>query len=179
MAADDFKTKSELIEQLLKVVDKQATGYFTVLTENRRSVLLRFSHGQLTRLHSRSNEPGEAIQILADADLVKFSFATAPEDDHGEFMPAQSFIDLIAPGGVDQTEVDNTASGGDVTRAIMLELAIEYVGMVAEMIVDEAFEESDDIAGAINFIAEAIPSSSQARAFRDAAKQRFTDIGVL
>ena len=60
----------------------------------------------------------------------------------------------------------------------MLEIATEYMGVVAEMIVDEAFESSNDVARAIEYIAGSIPDADQSRAFREAAREHFSSIDI-
>jgi hypothetical protein len=180
-----FVPKAKLFEQLTDIIDRQETGLLTILTENNRSIFLRFSQGKLTRLHCRSGEAGEAIQMLAESAMVKYTYATAPEDSEPEFMPAGSFLQLIDPGG-DAGSTNQTAplvsSGnmalGDPVKARMLEIATEYMGVVAEMIVDEAFEGNSDVGKAIDYIGNAIPDANQSRAFRKAALEHFSSIDI-
>jgi hypothetical protein len=92
-----FVPKAKLFEQLTQIIDQRETGLLTILTESNRSIFLRFSQGKLTRLHCRSGEAGEAIQMLAESAMVKYTYATAPQDSEPEFMPADSFLQLIDP----------------------------------------------------------------------------------
>jgi hypothetical protein len=183
MAQSQFVPKVKLFEQLREIVRQRETGFLTILTDSNRSVLLRFSQGKLTRLHCRSKEAGEAIQVLAESLLVKYTYASAPEDDEPELMPAESFLQLIDPGGGGGSARRGNAAFssastliGDPIKAQMLEIATDYMGVVAEMIVDEAFESSNDVDKAIDYIAKAIPDSKQAEAFRKAALEHFSSI---
>jgi hypothetical protein len=184
MASSQFVPKVKLFQQLGEIVRNQETGFLTILTDSNRSVLLRFSHGRLTRLHCRSKEAGEAIQVLAESSMVKFTYATAPEDDEPELMPAESFLQLIDPGGGGSSDAvtpivtSGSFSGGDPVKVQMLEIATEYIGIVAEMIVDEAFEASPDVDKAIEYIGNAIPDANQAEAFREAALEHFSSINI-
>ncbi len=175
-----FVPKQKLIEQLHQITGNRETGLLTILTENNRSIFLRFSNGQLTRLHCRSGEAGEAIQMLAESNMVKFTYASAPEDDQSELMPADSFLQLIDPGGGAAGGAPVVSSGdmsmGDPIKAQMLEIATEYIGVVAEMIVDEAFEDNSDVGKAIDYIGNAIPDANQSKAFRKAALEHFSSI---
>lgn len=178
-----FVPKAKLFEQLTQIIDRQETGLLTILTESNRSIFLRFSQGKLTRLHCRSGEAGEAIQMLAESAMVKYTYATAPEDSEPEFMPADSFLQLIDPGGGGGTssETNPVVSSGDMAigdpvKAQMLDIATEYMGIVAEMIVDEAFENNSDVGKAIDYIGNAIPDANQSRAFRKAALEHFSSI---
>ena len=178
--ASQFVTKSDLLAQLREIVDTRETGFLTILTDTNRSVLLRFSEGRLTRLHCRSKEAGEAIQVLAESGMVKFTYASAPEDTEPEIMPAESFLQLIDPGGDAGASLGGgaAAAGNDPIKAQMLEIATEYIGVVADMIVDEAFDENRDVAAAIDYIAQTIPDANQSRAFRQAAQEHFSSIDV-
>lgn len=183
MSQSQFVPKAKLFAQLSEIIQQQETGFLTILTDNNRSVLLRFSQGKLTRLHCRSKEAGEAIQVLAECLMVKYTYASAPEDTEPELMPADSFLQLIDPGG-DAKSAGNSAavvssgtmSMGDPIKAQMLEIATDYMGVVAEMIVDEAFEESNDVGKAIDYIGNAIPDPNQSKAFRRAALEHFSSI---
>jgi hypothetical protein len=186
MAQSQFVPKSQLFDQLGEIIRQGETGFLTILTDTNRSVLLRFSQGRLTRLHCRSKEPGEAIHVLAECLMLKYSYASAPVDNEPELMPAKSFLQLINPGGdmTDMTDMTDsrpvvTSSGmfvSDPVKIRMLELATEYVGIIAEMIVDEAFEDNTNVNTAIDYIASTIPDETQSEAFRAAARQQFAVI---
>ena len=184
MAQPQFVDKAQLFAQLVDIVDNQETGFLTILTDTNRSVLLRFSKGKLTRLHCRSKEAGDAIQVLAESAMVKYTYVAAPEDDEPELMPTSSFLQLIDPGnstaianeGIRVSGVKSVAD--DPVKSQMVEIATEYIGIVAEMIVDEAFEESSAIGHIIDYICEAIPDRNQARAFRKAALEHFSNIDI-
>ena len=185
IAQSQFVPKVKLIEQLGEIISNHETGFLTILTDSNRSVLLRFSQGKLTRLHCRSKEAGEAIQVLAESSLVKYTYASAPEDSEPELMPADSFLQLIDPGGgtVSSGSMRPIVSGSnlpaaDPIKAQMLEIATEYIGIVAEMIVDEAFEDNNDVGRAIDYIGNAIPDAKQSKAFRRAALEHFSSIDI-
>ena len=115
--------------------------------------------------------------------MVKYTYASAPEDDEPELMPADSFLQLINPGGSSGSSdyaspiISSAASPGvDPVKAQMLEIATEYMGVVADMIVDEAFDGNNDVGKAIDYIGDAIPDANQSKAFRRAALQHFSSI---
>ena len=184
MSQPQFVPRAKLFEQLIEIIEHRETGFLTILTDSNHSVLLRFSQGKLTRLHSRSGEAGEAIQMLAESVTVKFTYVSAPEDNQPELMPSTSFIQLIDPGGGASGAGDSNLisapviSGIDPIKSQMLDIAIEYVGIVAEMIVDEAFEDNREVGKAIDYICEAIPDQNQASAFRKAALEHFSSIDI-
>ena len=100
-------------------------------------------------------------------------------------MPADSFLQLIDPGGstvsfakMSPVVSSSNMSMGDPIKAQMLEVATEYIGIVAEMIVEEAFEDSNDVGKAIDYIGNAIPDANQSKAFRRAALEHFSSIDI-
>lgn len=98
-------------------------------------------------------------------------------------MPADSFLQLIDPGGnagsssyTSPGAFGSTSSRVDPIKAQMLEIATEYMGVVADMIVDEAFEGNSNVGKAIDYIGDAIPDANQSKAFRRAALEHFSSI---
>jgi hypothetical protein len=183
MAQSQFVPKEKLFAQLDEIFSQQETGLLTILTDGGRSIFLRFSQGRLTRLHCRSGDADEAIQMLAESAMVKYSYAVAPEDSEAELMPADSFLRLIDPGGnaPSSSPAATIVSGAklsasDPIKRQMLEIATDYMGVVAEMIVDEAFEGNTDVGKAIDYIGNAIPDANQSAAFRRTALEHFSAI---
>ena len=183
MVQSQYVPKVKLFAQLNEIINRQETGLLTILTDSDRSIFLRFSQGRLTRLHCRSGEAGEAIQMLAESAMFKYSYASAPADSEPELMPADSFMLLIDPGGnADSSSPATTIvssaepSVGDPIKAQMLDIATEYMGIVAEMIVDEAFEGNTDVGKAIDYIGNTIPDANQSKAFRRSALEHFSSI---
>ena len=182
MADGNFVPKSELIAQIRLIVTGRETGYLTILTDTRRSVLLRFSSGKLTHSLCRTKDVGDAIQVLNECNLVRFTYAAGAVEDRPELMPADSFLQLLDPGGASAPAAPMTApraapapaatSATGQLRMALIEVAIEYVGPVAEMIVDEALENTGSVSEAVDYIADMIPDSGPANAFRDAARSR-------
>jgi len=181
MAQPQFVAKAQLAEQVTAIVQNQESGFLTILTDTNRSVLLRFSLGKLTRLHCRSKEAGDAIQVLVECRQVKYTYVTAPRDDQPELMPASSFLQLInlgtVAGPVAEVRVSgNSVANDDPIRLQLLEIATEYIGIVAEMIVDEAFAADPDIGRVIDYVGDSIPDPGQAAAFLEAAREHFSTL---
>ena len=179
MAQPQFVAKAQLFEQITAIVQNRESGFLTILTDTNRSVLLRFSLGKLTRLHCRSKEAGDAIQVLVECRQVKYTYVAAPRDDRPELMPTSSFLQLIDLGAGTGPATGVYVSGNSVAiddpiRLQMLEIATEYIGIVAEMIVDEAFAADSDIGRVIDYVGESIPDPGQAAAFLEAAREHFS-----
>ena len=182
MKTDEFGSKARLIALIRNIASEHESGIVSILTETKRSVLLKFSAGKLIHSYSRTRDIGEVIQLLNEGHFVKFNFAAIPRESGSELMPIEAFIQFIQTGD----ESDNILQGSDPSSAtptsnreadytvnlvqeLLINIASEYVGMVADIIVEEAFESRPDPFGAIEYIAEMIPDAVQAESFRAAA----------
>ena len=179
-----FVPKALLLERLQELVAMRESGLLTILTESRRSIFLRFSQGRLTRVYCRSGDTGEAIGLLARENCVRFTCNSAPEQDKPELMPAESFMQLIAPAAVKDdsnraghSDRDPPGPQSNPLRTQMLEIALEHIGIAAEIVVEEAFESNGNIALAIEYIGDTIPDPEMSRAFRMAARRHFSSLG--
>ena len=220
MAIGQFVSKAELFSRIKQIVSGQENGFLTILTDTKRSVLLRFSAGKLTQSHCRTKDVNDSIQVLIECSLVKYSYAPAAAENRPELMPTETFLQLVDPGGDASSPGSAMAVGGGgfeqaapapraapaetfqmdglipgVAQAInasnqtsvlggmdefmsnvLTEVAAEYLGPVAGMLVEEALEQTSSVTQAIENLAVSIPDQAQADAFRVEARSRFPDV---
>jgi hypothetical protein len=182
MAKTQFISKKKLIAALRKVGEAKATGLISILTGSQRAVLLKFSRGKLIHAFSRSRDISVVIQVLLETDHVKFSFTPVPVENQPELMPLVTLIEILESGGRLDIELDSTPSRSVVAKSdatnitleplkqLLVDIASEYIGLVAEIVVDEALESSNDSLEAVEAIAAMIPDANRAAAFRDAVE---------
>lgn len=182
----EFVPKSQLIRLIDRIINEQATGLLSVLTDTRRSVLLRFSEGKLIHSYCRTKDVGDAIHVLNDCGGVKFTFAPSSVEHKPELMPGGSFVSLLDPGAgadaarrrpipIDAPRGVRPGPDGDSDAQLkdaLVAVAADYVGMIAETVVEEAMQDTADVGQAIEYIADLIPDASQAAAFRASARER-------
>lgn len=181
MAETPNSSKKELLDILGEVINTRGSGLISVVTNTKHSVMFRFSEGKLIGVHSRHRKLSAVINELNECGSLRFNFTTNAIEDKPEIVPGDKFLRLIAAGIGNEVEDDTSpivsASDNNIqtmpssnlsepVRAYLAKIASEYVGPVADMLVEEAFEDSDDIAQAIDFIAQMIPDPKQASAFR-------------
>jgi hypothetical protein len=199
MVAGQFVPKELLFRQIRQIVGQRETGFLTILTDTKRSVLLRFSAGKLTHSHCRTKDVADAISVLTECALVKFTYAAAQVENRPEIMPTDTFLQLIDPGGdaginpqATSYDAPSTSPAVDTQytppvaptprpeesaiRQPLAELALDYIGPIADMIVDEALETTENLTSAIDYIAGMLPDEDQANAFREDARSRFPDL---
>lgn len=179
MADTLFVSKSRLISLIKKVVSGHKTGLVSVLTDTQHAVLLKFAQGKLIHSYSRGRDVGDVIQVLNQSFSVKFKFAPIPMEDAPELMPIGTFIQLMEAGNSDDDEtytsltIPNASAQNsrstELLKKSLTEITTEYLGPIAEMMVDEAFEGSSDPVLALEYIAELIPDEKQSAKFLAAA----------
>ena len=186
MAETQYGSKRQLIALIRRVVGEQQTGLVSILTDTKHAVILKFFEGRLIHLHSRTREIEDVVQVLNECEWVKFKFASVTMENRPEFMPIETFLQLIETEDSEDfttdptTTIPNAGSLTNVARGsreteplieLLVKIASEYVGPVADMVVEEAFENDDDPIRAIEYIAEMIPDTRHAADFRAEARK--------
>lgn len=121
MATNQFAPKSELFSQLRSIFNQKQSGMLTLLTDAKKSVLMRFSHGELTSARCRSWEITNTIEALLEAETVKFSYISNRNgEDKPPLMAANDFMLMIDPGGSGLVDTAQPAavSGAEPAAAV-------------------------------------------------------------
>ncbi len=179
-------SKNQLVELIKQIVETEDTGLISILTNTNHAVLMKFFEGKLIHIHSRTRDISDVIQVLNESEWVKFKFANITMENLSELMPVNTFLDLI-DSGIDQsittqpnyatttsesvtnkTKIDGVS---DQLNKALVEVTSEYLGPVAELMVDEAFELSNDPIQVIEYLAGMITESQRAAEFRQAGLQ--------
>jgi len=172
MADPQFVTKDHLVVLIKGIIQKKETGLLSILTDTKRSVLLKFSEGVLIHSYSRTRDIGDVVQVINESSLVKFNLVQIPPESGSEVMPGDVLLQLLAAGleGDSKTKAPKAATqrNSEVASAseILENAAAEYVGLVAEVLVEEALDVCKTMDEAIDYIANAIPNPDQAAEFR-------------
>lgn len=149
--------------------------------------MFRFFEGRVIHIHSRNRKFSGVINELNESHSLKFKFSAIAIEAKPEIVPSEKFLRLMSAGiGADQenstpaisatddiTPVILPAKSSEPVRLYLAKIASEYIGPIADMLVDEAFEDNDDITQAIEFIANMIPDPDQATSFRAEAGNVF------
>ena len=97
MAGGQWVPKQALIDQIRRTMIDGGSGAFTILTDQRRSIMFRFSEGKLIHSHCRSRDVQDAIEVLAECTELKFSQSTAQPKEQQELISADAFLQALAP----------------------------------------------------------------------------------
>jgi len=99
MSASQFVPKSVLFEELRTIFLEKNSAMLTLLTETKKSVLMRFSDGRLTSARCRSWEIENTIEALAETETVKYSLMNSSAQDKPTLMEAEAFWGMVNPLG--------------------------------------------------------------------------------
>jgi hypothetical protein len=188
--------KLAFARHLRQVADSGENGAFTVVTDSGRSVLLRLSAGGITSSHCRSRDIEAAIAALAPSEAVRYTFTRLTPENKPELIGIDDFLRRIdayvAPGATPAVQHADTRGPAPPTAAApsragvpgrgtsiredLEALAVDVIGPVAQVLVEEALANSDTVHGAIEMIARAIPNGEVGNRFRAAARDRFPDV---
>ena len=169
-----------LVGHLPQVSEEGGSGMFNIVTDAQRSVLLRVSDGRITSSRCRGRDIDKAIAVLESAAAVRYSYVPGDPESGPELIPMDEFLARNEPdlGPVPDTAMPTTPSraGAGTMRDALEELAVEVIGPVAPMVVDDAVSRHATVQGAIRAIARAIPDEEASRQFLEAARERIPDI---
>lgn len=190
--ATQFEPKEQFVKLLRKIAADGESGVLSVVTDAQRSVVLRFLDGRLTHAMARAKDVREAAQVLAQAKGFRFNFAAGRGESRQELIPAEDFIRLIEGGATGASGVPATPTvaapapdksnprqpyGGvsqDQLRQVLTELAVEHIGPMAAIVVDQAMEERRNLEAIIDDVAAQIPGGGGASAFRELVWRHLT-----
>lgn len=99
MAKNQLVPKSELFNQFRFIFMQKESCMLTLLTDAKKSVMMRFSDGELTSARCRSWDIENTIEALLEAENVKFSYIRSRVEDKPMLMALDDFMMLVDPGG--------------------------------------------------------------------------------
>lgn len=190
MASGKFVEKQLLINQIEQIAAKQESAFFSILTDMKRSVLLRFSAGKLIHIHCRRSDAGQTTDAVNAANAInecgQLKFVRTNNEqpkDKPEVMPVDVFLKSIGVNSAvpslaeSVTGFDTPLTSAEPVGVAMTpdlqdkfaEIARDYIGLVADMLVPDICGKEQSLEATIEQIAEAMPVQSQSTAFRERA----------
>lgn len=101
MVSNQFVDKSELFALLREIFAQGESGMLTLLTDAKKSVLMRFSKGELTSARCRSWDIENTIEALRETENVKYSYIPSSVEDKPQLLAAKDFMMMVDPDGQD------------------------------------------------------------------------------
>jgi hypothetical protein len=165
---------AELLEDIRQKVNQQQTGLYSIATDQNLSVLIGLTRGDVTRLHCRAMPPMAVIDVLKNSQTYRLRFMPASEDTDSIIMSGQKFLEELESAGSspsldDQADTTVAIFEGETApstlRPQLIEIASEYIGMAAEFLVEDAYNNHRDTTSIVRFVREGLLDAISAEKF--------------
>jgi hypothetical protein len=166
--------RAEVLDDIRQKVNQQQTGLYSIATDRNLSVLIGLTQGNVTRLHCRAMPPHEVIDVLKNSLASRLRFMPASEDTDSIIMSGQKFIEELEThgptiGSANQDEPTVTDFEGETApstlRPQLVEIASEYIGMAAEFLVEDAYQNHQDSTSIVRFVRDGLLDAASAEKF--------------
>ncbi|MEA9481244.1 hypothetical protein VC290_12785 [Xanthomonas campestris] len=196
----EFRPLIEVLRELKALALKKASGFLFVVTEENHSCIIRINAGQIEEVVFRMLRNDEAVQRLTMVGAAKARFQVDPgagmgkpsllSEDSRQWLMGGFEQDLggapapvrapaaAAPVPAPATpvatsapvSVGNGAAPDDAVRQALERVALNYLGPIAGMLCDEAWDASSDIEQVLSQLAANLATPQEAQKFMTDAR---------
>ncbi|WDL52716.1 hypothetical protein [Xanthomonas campestris] len=191
----EFRPLIEVLRELKALALKKASGFLFVVTEENHSCIIRINAGQIEEVVFRMLRNDEAVQRLTMVGAAKARFQVDPgagmgkpsllSEDSRQWLMGGFEQDLggapalvrapaatapaPAPAAPVSTStpasVGNGAAPDDAVRQALERVALNYLGPIAGMLCDEAWDASSDIEQVLSQLAANLATPQETQKF--------------
>ncbi len=191
----EFRPLIEILRELKALALKKACGFLFIVTEENHSCIVRINSGQIEEVVFRMLRNDEAVQRLTMVNAAKARFQADPgaglgkpsllSDDSRQWLMGGFEQDLggapspvrapVAPtpapaAAVASASAAPVASGDNAgpderVRSALESVALNYLGPIAGMLCDEAWDASSDIEQVLSQLAANLATPQEAQKF--------------
>ncbi|WP_225041939.1 hypothetical protein [Xanthomonas campestris] len=196
----EFRPLIEVLRELKALALKKASGFLFVVTEENHSCIIRINAGQIEEVVFRMLRNDEAVQRLTMVGAAKARFQVDPgagmgkpsllSEDSRQWLMGGFEQDLggapapvrapvaAAPVPAPATpvatsapaSVGNGAAPDEAVRQALEKVALNYLGPIAGMLCDEAWDASSDIEQVLSQLAANLATPQEAQKFMTDAR---------
>lgn len=189
MQISDFVSVDFLIQKLAKICQEAYTGCLYFVSSENRVGKFSLRQGEIVSIKYYLDSDKDAIRVIQQLDKVKYRLSdqSIPDISKSASLPNNEVIlkmlglednSLASDHGQFQTDlltneqtITNSQAISAVMKAKLQEEFISFVGPIASIICQQVFEESGDLATAIEKLASHISDPEEAGAFLQATKK--------
>lgn len=189
----EFRPLIEILRELKALALKKASGFLFIVTEENHSCIVRINSGQIEEVVFRMLRNDEAVQRLTMVNAAKARFQVDPgaglgkpsllSDDSRQWLMGGFEQDLggapspvrapVAPtpapaapaASASAAPVATGAGPDDSVRDALEAVALNYLGPIACMLCDEAWDASSDIEQVLSQLAANLATPQEAQKF--------------
>lgn len=186
----EFRPLIEVLRELNALVQIEASGFVFLVTEELHSGIIRLHNGQVKEVTFRMLRNDEAVQGLSMVSTAKLRFQPNDIPSYGNKMALNPASMQWLLGGFEQElagRSETTAAIAAATarppaapaqapawvdkrvRETIEQVALNYLGPIAGMLCQEAFETRHDPKQVVSHLATYLNSPQESRRFTDEA----------
>ncbi|MBB3856062.1 hypothetical protein FHY29_001436 [Xanthomonas arboricola] len=185
----EFRPLIEVLRELKALALKKASGFLFIVTEENHSCIIRLNAGQIEEVVFRMLRNDEAVQRLTMVNAAKARFQADPgagmgkpsllSDDSRQWLMGGFEQDLggaavaaaQAQAAATPLAAPNAAPAGagsppdERVRDALEKVALNYLGPIAGMLCDEAWDASSDIEQVLNQLGANLSTPQETQKF--------------
>jgi len=176
MRTQESKPIRDLLKEVAGLIRNKATGTYCLVTDENRFAMVSLSEGGVVDINYKGKHNDDALPLLGPVRTARATFqegsvrhgqAGPPSADTVQRLLAADFQapanDAPAPGG---------QSLGQREQRVVREIALSYLGPIAEMVCAEAFANGNGLDDVIRHVASNLPSGAEGNRFASEVRQR-------
>ncbi|MBO9792659.1 MULTISPECIES: hypothetical protein [Xanthomonas] len=191
----EFRPLIEILRELKALALKKASGFLFIVTEENHSCIVRINSGQIEEVVFRMLRNDEAVQRLTMVNAAKARFQADPgaglgkpsllSDDSRQWLMGGFEQDLggapspvrapvastpapaaaVASASAAPVASGDNAGPDERVRSALESVALNYLGPIAGMLCDEAWDASSDIEQVLSQLAANLATPQEAQKF--------------
>ena len=180
----EFRPLVEVLRELRSHAQKNASGFMYIVTDENHSCMVRLHDGQIEEVMFRMLRDDEAVQRLTMVATAKARFQTEMGTGAGKASRLSDASRQWLLGGFERDLADLPAAASHAgtpvsapgvfdarARAAIEEVALNFLGPIAGMLCDEAFEATSDPQRAIDKLAVNLSTPQEQQSFAHEARE--------
>lgn len=189
----EFRPLIEVLRELKALALKKASGFLFIVTEENHSCIIRLNAGQIEEVVFRMLRNDEAVQRLTMVNAAKARFQTDPgagmgkpsllSDDSRQWLmgsfeqdlggvpaPPRAAVAAVAAAPAPAAAPNAAPAGAgsppdERVRDALEKVALNYLGPIAGMLCDEAWDASSDIEQVLNQLGANLSTPQETQKF--------------
>ncbi|AAW75457.1 hypothetical protein WKH86_18570 [Xanthomonas oryzae pv. oryzae] len=188
--SNEFRPLIEILRELKALTLNKESGFLFIVTEENHSCIVRINSGQIEEVVFRMLRNDEALQRLTMVNAAKSRFQVDPgaglgkpsllSEDSRQWLTGGFEQDLggapspvrapaaaatVASASAAPVSSGQNARPDDRVRDALEEVALNYLGPIAGMLCDEAWEASSDIEQVLSQLGANLATPQEAQKF--------------
>lgn len=171
--SNEFRPLIEVLRELKTLISQKASGFLFVVTEENHSCTIRVQGGLVEDVQFRMLRNDEAVQRLGNVNAARSRFQVGVSGPAGRSALSESSLEWLQ-GGFEQSvkftpppakAVSSSGGPTERQRQAIQDVALLYLGPIASILCDEAFENGAGLQQGLVQLASNLASKEEGQRF--------------